>query len=90
MKKIEIFILLLGLTLGGIIGYVMENHNKDRFAEMQRDRLSDYIRIYEDIQAEEKDPTTKLQEVINELEKEDNLDPNLGFKMKLDDWVFAY
>ena len=94
-------VFFVGHQTGYKIGYVVGsrtnadsikvlNYHK-RLAQDQRDRLSDYIRMYEDLQADAFDATdsVSLQQFINELEHEDSQCADVPY-MHLDDWCYAY
>ena len=69
-----------------------ELHNK--IIAAQRDRLADYIRIYEDMQDDNFDAadSISLRDFINEIEHEDNIDcmTNGMPPMNIDDWGYCY
>ena len=56
----------------------------------QRDRLSDYIREYTDMQYSNDTVSMTVAEFVKSEEIMDNNCDDLGFKMKFDNWYFAY
>lgn len=56
----------------------------------QRDRLSDYVRIYEDMQADAFDAcdSVSLMEFIDSMEKEDAMYKDMP-NMHIDDWTYT-
>ena len=100
MRTFDILIILLiALSAAGIIisvyylGYSSANKDYET-ARNQRDRLADYIRIYEDMQDDNFDAadSVSLRDFINDIEHEDNIDAmrNCMPPMNIDDWCYAY
>lgn len=99
MRTFDILIIMLiALSAAGIIisvyhlGYSSVNKDYET-ARNQRDRLADYIRIYEDMQADGFDACDStdyfLHDFIDKIEHEDNMYKDMP-PMNIDDWGYAY
>ena len=86
------FVFRTGYTIG-INSVSNEMEDKYNIATAQRDRLADYIRIYEDMQADAFyacDSTDYfLHDFIDKIEHEDNMYADMP-PMNIDDWCYAY
>lgn len=96
-EKIIVVILSIATIIGVFaIGYTIGNnkpHNVDYFelynlTANQRDRLSDYVRMYEDMQFCAAD-SISLRDFIDNMEKEDAMYNDMPY-MSLDNWCYAY
>ena len=77
----------------GIHSVSNEMEEKYNIATAQRDRLADYIRIYEDMQADGFDACDStdyfLHDFIDKIEHEDNMYKDMP-PMNIYNWCYAY
>lgn len=94
---VTIMAMILGIfEIGFQIGKEITNSQYKKqaaIATAQRDRLADYIRIYEDMQADGFDACDStdyfLHDFIDKIEHEDNMYADMP-PMNIDDWCYAY
>ena len=80
------------IFIGAFLGYLVGSHHRDAL-EGQRDRLSDYIREYHDLQGvyhNREDSICDILFAIEKWQKEDNRSNDLPFSMNLEKWSYAY